>query len=216
MRIAIARETRDGEARVAMVPELVEKLTRFGYEVAVEPGAGHHALITDAEYIEAGALVDAGAFDGADLVVSVQPLDLTRARGLAPGTSTISFLPTNAEAELVTAYRDGGITSYAMELVPRISRAQSMDALSSQALVDKRRWAIVIAFVVAAILTPPDPLSQIGLALPTIILYEVAIWTARMIEKSQQREKLAREKQEADAATGAQSAEASSDSAQQS
>ncbi len=145
MRIAIARETRDGEARVAMVPELVEKLTRFGYEVAVEPGAGHHALITDDEYIEAGALVDAGAFDGADLVVSVQPLDLTRARGLAPGTSTISFLPTNAEAELVTAYRDGGITSYAMELVPRISRAQSMDALSSQALVAGYRCAIVAA-----------------------------------------------------------------------
>ncbi len=145
MRIAIARETRDGEARVAMVPELVEKLTRFGYEVAVEPGAGHHALITDDEYIEAGALVDAGAFDGADLVVSVQPLDLTRARGLAPGTSTISFLPTNAEAELVTAYRDGRITSYAMELVPRISRAQSMDALSSQALVAGYRCAIVAA-----------------------------------------------------------------------
>ncbi len=145
MRIAIARETRDGEARVAMVPELVEKLTRFGYEVAVEPGAGHHALLTDDEYVEAGALVDAHAFDGADLVVSVQPLDLTRARGLAPGTSTISFLPTNAEAELVTAYRDGRITSYAMELVPRISRAQSMDALSSQALVAGYRCAIVAA-----------------------------------------------------------------------
>ena len=145
MRIAIARETRDGEARVAMVPELVEKLTRSGYEVAVEPGAGHHALLTDDEYVEAGALVDAHAFDGADLVVSVQPLDLTRARGLAPGTSTISFLPTNAEAELVTAYRDGRITSYAMELVPRISRAQSMDALSSQALVAGYRCAIVAA-----------------------------------------------------------------------
>ncbi|MBN9237838.1 MULTISPECIES: twin-arginine translocase subunit TatC [Phyllobacteriaceae] len=69
--------------------------------------------------------------------------------------------------------------------------------LSSQGLVDKRRWAIVIAFVVAAILTPPDPMSQIGLALPTIILYEVAIWTSRMIEKNQAREKLEREKAEA-------------------
>ena len=145
MRIAIARETRDGEARVATVPELVEKLTRLGYEVAVEPGAGHHALFTDDEYIEAGALVDPSAFDGADLVVSVQPLELTRARGLAPGTSTISFLPTSAEAELITAYRDGRITSYAMELVPRISRAQSMDALSSQALVAGYRCAIVAA-----------------------------------------------------------------------
>ncbi len=145
MRIAIARETRDGEARVATVPDLVEKLTRLGYEVAVEPGAGHHALFTDDEYVEAGALVDPSAFDGADLVVSVQPLDLTRARGLAPGTSTISFLPTSAEAELIMAYRDGRITSYAMELVPRISRAQSMDALSSQAMVAGYRCAIVAA-----------------------------------------------------------------------
>ena len=88
--------------------------------------------------------------------------------------------------------------------------------LSSQALVDKRRWAIVIAFVVAAVLTPPDPLSQIGLALPTIILYEVAIITSRMIEKSQKREKLAREKEEAAAAAEEQPSEASTDSPQQS
>ena len=145
MKIAIARETRDGETRVAMVPELVEKLTGLGYDVALEPEAGHHALLSDDEYVEAGATVDEAAFDGADLVVSVQPLDVARARGLAPGTSTISFLPTSAEGELVTAYRDGSITSYAMELVPRISRAQSMDALSSQALVAGYRCAIVAA-----------------------------------------------------------------------
>ncbi|MET3579704.1 sec-independent protein translocase protein TatC [Mesorhizobium robiniae] len=69
--------------------------------------------------------------------------------------------------------------------------------LSSQALVEKRKWAIVIAFVVAAILTPPDPISQIGLAIPTIILYEVSIWSARLIERSKERERLAREKREA-------------------
>ncbi|MBN9220379.1 MAG: twin-arginine translocase subunit TatC [Mesorhizobium sp.] len=69
--------------------------------------------------------------------------------------------------------------------------------LSSKALAEKRKWAIVIAFVVAAVLTPPDPMSQIGLAIPTILLYEVAIWSARMIERSQERERLAREKQEA-------------------
>jgi sec-independent protein translocase protein TatC len=64
--------------------------------------------------------------------------------------------------------------------------------LSSQALVDKRKWAIVIAFVVAAVLTPPDPLSQIGLAIPTIILYEISIITARMIERSKAKEESAR------------------------
>ena len=145
MKIAVARETRDGEARVAMVPELVEKLTGLGYDVAVEPEAGRHALLSDEEYVEAGASIDEAAFDGADLVVSVQPLDPPRARGLAAGTSTISFLPTNAETELVATFRDAEITSYAMELVPRISRAQSMDALSSQALVAGYRCAVVAA-----------------------------------------------------------------------
>ena len=65
--------------------------------------------------------------------------------------------------------------------------------LSSRGLADKRKWAIVIAFVVAAVLTPPDPLSQIGLALPTIILYEISIWTARMIERSRAKERAADE-----------------------
>ena len=66
--------------------------------------------------------------------------------------------------------------------------------VTSQGLVDKRKWAIVIAFVVAAVLTPPDPVSQIGLALPTILLYEISIWTARMIEKKREQERVAREK----------------------
>jgi sec-independent protein translocase protein TatC len=69
--------------------------------------------------------------------------------------------------------------------------------LSADALASKRKWAIVLAFVVAAVLTPPDPVSQIGLALPTILLYEVSIWTARMIERNREQERVAREKQEA-------------------
>ncbi len=141
----MARESRDGESRVAMVPELVGKLTDLGYEVAVEPGAGNHALISDEEYAEAGAVLDEAAFDGAVLVVSVQPLDLGTAGRLPAGTSTISFLPTQLEPDLVATYRDGGVTSYALELVPRISRAQSMDALSSQALVAGYRCAVVAA-----------------------------------------------------------------------
>jgi sec-independent protein translocase protein TatC len=69
--------------------------------------------------------------------------------------------------------------------------------LSSKGLAEKRKWAIVIAFVVAAVLTPPDPMSQIGLALPTIILYEVSIWTARLIERDQEKQRVAREKRDA-------------------
>ncbi|MEJ7795787.1 MAG: NAD(P) transhydrogenase subunit alpha [Nocardioides sp.] len=145
MKIAVARETRDGESRVAMVPELVEKLTGLGYDVAVEPDAGRHALISDEEYVATGASIEDTAFDGADLVVSVQPLDPPRVRGLAAGTSLISFLNTFVETELVATCRDAGMTAYAMELVPRISRAQSMDALSSQAMVSGYRCAIVAA-----------------------------------------------------------------------
>ena len=82
--------------------------------------------------------------------------------------------------------------------------------LSSKALAEKRKWAIVIAFVVAAVLTPPDPMSQIGLAIPTILLYEVAIWSARLIERGQERDRLAREKQDAGADVAEKAADASS------
>jgi proton-translocating NAD(P)+ transhydrogenase subunit alpha len=144
VRIAVAKETREGETRVALVPELVEKLTSLGYDVAVEPGAGEGALHADEDYVEAGAQVLDDPWQGADVVVSVNPLDPTVIRRLRQGTSTISFLPTGS-LDVIGDLRDGWITSHAMELVPRISRAQSMDALSSQALVSGYRCAIVAA-----------------------------------------------------------------------
>jgi NAD(P) transhydrogenase subunit alpha len=145
VRIAVARETREGEARVALVPELVGKLTGLGYEVAVEPGAGAGALFSDDEYVAAGAVVDDQALETADVAVSVQPLSVDGIRRLRAGTATVSFLPGNQAPEAVTNLRDCGITSFSMEFVPRISRAQSMDALSSQALVAGYRCAIVAA-----------------------------------------------------------------------
>ena len=145
MKIAVARETRTGESRVALVPELVGKLTAQGYTVAVQPEAGAAALYSDQDYAEAGAEVAEDAFDGAALVVSVNPLDSYQVRTLAPGTSVMSFLPVNQSLDLVADLRDAGVTAFAMELVPRISRAQSMDALSSQALVAGYRCAIVAA-----------------------------------------------------------------------
>jgi NAD(P) transhydrogenase subunit alpha len=128
-----------------MVPELVGKLTGLGYTVAVAPGAGEGALYADEDYVAAGAEVVPDAVAGADLVVSVNPLDAGVVRGLPEGTSTLSFLPVNQAPELVADLRDCGVTAFAMELVPRISRAQSMDALSSQALVSGYRCAIVAA-----------------------------------------------------------------------
>jgi NAD(P) transhydrogenase subunit alpha len=145
MRVAVARETREGETRVALVPELVGKLTALGHDVVVEAGAGIAALHADEEYAAAGAEVSDEPFGDADLVCSVQPLARDVARRLASGTATVSFLPTAAELDLVRDYRDLGVTALAMELVPRISRAQSMDALSSQSLVSGYRCAIVCA-----------------------------------------------------------------------
>ncbi len=145
MRIAVAKETREGETRVAMVPELVGKLTALGWTVAVEPGAGEAALFDDEAYADAGAEVSEQALDGAVLVVSVNPLDPVRVRLLPAGTATLSFLPVNQSLDLVADLRDCGVTAFAMELVPRISRAQSMDALSSQSLVSGYRCAVVAA-----------------------------------------------------------------------
>lgn len=141
----MVRETRDGETRVALVPELVGRLTALGYEVAVEPGAGLGALATNADYAAAGAVVDEAAVDTADVVVGVQPLEPGAVRRLRQGAVTLSFLSPGQELGLVADLRDVGATALAMELVPRISRAQTMDALSSQSLVSGYRCAIVAA-----------------------------------------------------------------------
>ena len=145
MRIAVVRETRPGETRVALVPDLVTKLTALGHEVGVEPGAGEPAGFADELYAEAGAGLVDQPLPGADVVVSVNPLDRDRLRQLREGTITVSFLPVSTSLDLVADLRDLRVTALAMELVPRISRAQSMDALSSQALVSGYRCAIVAA-----------------------------------------------------------------------
>jgi NAD(P) transhydrogenase subunit alpha len=145
VKVAIVKETMDGEARVAMVPELVGRLIELGYDLAVEPGAGLQAQHPDDEYVAAGATLEAEPSKDADLVLSVQPLASQQVRALASGCSTISFLPPAQSVDGIVERRDLGISSFAMELVPRISRAQSMDALSSQALVAGYRCAIVAA-----------------------------------------------------------------------
>ncbi len=109
MKIAVAKEVREGESRVALVPELVGKLTALGFEVAVEPGAGAEALARDEQYEHAGAHVTPDALAGADVVVSVQPLETSVVRRLPAGTATISFLPAAQALDLVTDLRDSSI-----------------------------------------------------------------------------------------------------------
>ncbi|MCW2821641.1 MAG: transhydrogenase subunit alpha, partial [Marmoricola sp.] len=145
MKIAVARETREGESRVAMVPELVGKLTDLGYEVLVEPDAGRRAEYDDDLYADAGAVISDDALTEADVVLGVNALSADRARQLRDGAAVLSFLPVSSSHDLVADLRDLGVTAFAMELVPRISRAQSMDALSSQSLVSGYRCAIVAA-----------------------------------------------------------------------
>ena len=141
----MVKETLAGERRVALSPEGVDKLSGLGYDVVVEPDAGVSADFSDQEYEAAGATVDRDALEGADVVCSVQPLGIDRIRQLRQGAATISFLPTAQHLDQVRDLRECGVTAFALELVPRISRAQAMDALSSQALVAGYRCGIVAA-----------------------------------------------------------------------
>lgn len=145
VKIATVHETRPHERRVALVPGQVSRLTEAGLQVAVEPDAGRAAGFTDNDYRDAGAQITEDALAGAGAVLSVQPLTARQVRALAPHAITVSFLPATQELELVAALRDAGATSLAMELVPRISRAQPMDALSSQSFVAGYRAALLAA-----------------------------------------------------------------------
>ena len=146
MRVGVPAETRPGERRVALVPDAVGKLVTEGLDVVVESGAGRHAFASDDAYREAGAtVVDGDVLAGADVVLTVSPLTVAQARLLKPGALTLGFLPAAANAELLDVLRERDVLAFAMELVPRISRAQSMDALSSQALVAGYRAALVAA-----------------------------------------------------------------------
>jgi NAD(P) transhydrogenase subunit alpha len=136
VKVVVPAETRPGERRVALVPDAVPKLLQAGLQVLVESGAGRHVHASDDAYRAAGAVVvDGDPVTGQVAVLSVVPIDAERVAALAPGSVTISFLPAVQDPVLVQALLDQQVTSFAVELVPRISRAQSMDVLTSQALV---------------------------------------------------------------------------------
>ena len=144
MLIAVPKEIREGEKRVALVPDVINKLTRLGLDVVIESGAGLHAQASDTEYVAAGAKVQSGdVLKSADIILSVQPLTPTQMSTLKNGAVTISFLSVVTAADSIDAAASAGVTAFSLELVPRISRAQSMDALTSQALCAGYRAAIV-------------------------------------------------------------------------
>jgi NAD(P) transhydrogenase subunit alpha len=144
MRVAVPLEVKAGEKRVALVPDIINKLTRLGYEVVIESGAGDHSQGTDSAYAAAGATVVKGdVISSADIVLSVQPLNPAQMATLKSGAITISFLSTVTAVDSIEAAVKAQATAFSLELVPRISRAQSMDALTSQALCAGYRAVLV-------------------------------------------------------------------------
>jgi NAD(P) transhydrogenase subunit alpha len=145
MRIGVPRETADGEHRVALVPEVVAKLKGRGLDVSVQAGAGADALLPDSLFTDAGADIaeEPGQLWQADVVVKIAPPSVSEIRQLGPGSVLVGFLAPLTSPETTQALADAGATAFAMEAIPRISRAQAMDALSSQSNVAGYRAALL-------------------------------------------------------------------------
>lgn len=144
MRIGVPKETLPGETRVALVPEVIARLKGKGLDVAVQQGAGEGALLPDGAFSEAGAeLVDEAAVWSGDVVVKISPPTPEEVGRLGSGSILVGFLAPLTSPETTRALADGGATAFAMEAIPRISRAQSMDALSSQSNVAGYKAALL-------------------------------------------------------------------------
>ncbi len=134
VKIAVLKESRPHERRVAMVPAVADKLAKLGAQIHMQSGAGLAVKLADAAYKNVQLHPDpVEMVRDADIVLSVQPPDLAVAQAMKEGAILISFVYAHKEPELTRLLRDRKITTFAMELVPRITRAQAMDALSSQA-----------------------------------------------------------------------------------
>jgi NAD(P) transhydrogenase subunit alpha len=147
MRIGIPKESEPGERRVGLVPDVVAKLVGEGLQVAVEAGAGEAALIPDALFADAGATVadDPAQVWDADVVVKLAPPTDHELQRVGPHSVIIGLLRPYTDARAMAALRDAGATALALETLPRISRAQSIDALSSQSNVAGYRAALIAA-----------------------------------------------------------------------
>ncbi|MCY4530623.1 MAG: Re/Si-specific NAD(P)(+) transhydrogenase subunit alpha [Chloroflexi bacterium] len=184
MIVGVPRETAEGERRVALTPNAVSRLASGGVEVIVESGAGDESFFSDAEYQEAGATTVSSALESADLVVAVRkPDDET---SLSRGTALAAMIQPLIDHAAVTSLADAGVTSFSMDTVPRIARAQSMDVLSSMASLAGYKAAIIAAdalgklfpmMMAASGTTPPAK----GLVLGAGVAGLQAIATARRL-----------------------------------
>jgi len=167
MRIAVARETDPVEDRVAATPDTVKKMKGLGAEVAVEPGAGVKSGIPDAEFVAAGASVVDSAVDGADVVLKVRRPTSSELARYKRGALVIAVMDPYGQDAALKAMADAGVTAFAMELIPRITRAQAMDVLSSQANLAGYRAVI-------------DGASEYGRALPMMMTAAGTVPAARV------------------------------------
>ncbi len=171
MKLAILKERRAGEARVAATPETVKKLKGLGLEIAVEHGAGAGARISDADYEAAGAAIApdaAAALTGADIVLKVRVPEANEIAGMKKGAVVAALLAPYTEKETIQRLAAQGVTAFAMEFIPRISRAQAMDVLSSQANLAGYKAVI-------------DAAAQFGRAFPMMMTAAGTIAPARVL-----------------------------------
>src|SRR5436190_12449898 len=143
MKLGVPKESASGERRVAMVPDVVKRLEAAKVDVVVESGAGAGARMPDEHFTEAGATI--GDPWSADVVVKVAPPTQEEIGRLRDGQVFIGFLQPLTNPEIAEALQNGGVTAFAMESIPRISRAQSMDALSSQANIGGYKAVLIAA-----------------------------------------------------------------------
>jgi NAD(P) transhydrogenase subunit alpha len=156
MKVAVVAESDAGEPRVAATPETVKKMIGLGAEVAVEPGAGIKSGILDADYSAAGATVAGDALSNADIILKVRRPNSAELSRLKKGAMVIAIMDPYGNDEALRAMADAGIAAFAMELLPRITRAQGMDVLSSQANLAGYRAVV-------------DAASEFGRALPMMM-----------------------------------------------
>jgi H+-translocating NAD(P) transhydrogenase subunit alpha len=156
MKVAVAAEVEAGEPRVAATPESIKKIIALGAEVAVETGAGIKSGFLDSDYAAAGATVSADALNGADIVLKVRRPQAAELARYKRGAIVIAIMDPYGHDEALRAMADAGLTAFAMELLPRITRAQVMDVLSSQANLAGYRAVI-------------DAAAEYGRALPMMM-----------------------------------------------
>ncbi len=171
MRVAVPSETVDGERRVAVSPDSIPRLRALGLEVWVQAGAGVEAGFPDANLKEAGAEIApdlVSCLKGADLVCKVQSPSLSEAQALPEGSALICFLPTSTSPDVLNVLVKRRITAFSFELVPRISRAQAMDALSSQASIGGYKAVLIGAARLPKIL--PLQMTAAGTIAPARVM----------------------------------------------